>query len=352
MKKTETKKIDAVFEGGGVKGSAFVGAIQVTEDLGYSYENLAGTSAGAIVAALLAAGFNAAELKQTLDTVDYKKFTDETFLDRVPLIGKPLNVLLTKGLYKGDYFMGWIGEILASRGIRKFKDLIIPEYASDPRYRYKLQVVASDVSLDTMIVLPRDAALYGINPDELSVPLALRMSMSIPFFFRPVVITTRAGAEQFPFNPVYNQAVPQIGDKSYIVDGGMLSNFPVFIFDDGTPDPAWPTIGYKFVDTPHDSQPRQISGVISYIEALLGTAGDNLDKFYLKTDSFVRTIPIETLGISGENFSITQAQKDQLYASGQTAAKNFFETWNFEQYKKLYRKQVPPTRTEQAWTRH
>ena len=64
----EPLKIDAVFEGGGVKGIGLVGAVAVTEEKGYQFENLAGTSAGAIVAALIAAGYKSeykAQYRQT-----------------------------------------------------------------------------------------------------------------------------------------------------------------------------------------------------------------------------------------------------------------------------------------------
>lgn len=57
-------KADAVFEGGGVKGIGLVGAIAVAEEYGYRFVNVAGSSAGAIVAALLAAGYSAAEIKK------------------------------------------------------------------------------------------------------------------------------------------------------------------------------------------------------------------------------------------------------------------------------------------------
>ena len=59
MKGTNGLKADAVFEGGGVKGIGLVGAVAFAEEKGYRWVNLAGTSAGAIVAALLAAGYNA-----------------------------------------------------------------------------------------------------------------------------------------------------------------------------------------------------------------------------------------------------------------------------------------------------
>ena len=61
-------RVDAVFEGGGVKGIALVGAAAVVEAAGYRFNNLAGTSAGAIVAALLGAGYTAAELQSILDS--------------------------------------------------------------------------------------------------------------------------------------------------------------------------------------------------------------------------------------------------------------------------------------------
>jgi predicted acylesterase/phospholipase RssA len=70
------KKTDAVFEGGGVKGIGMVGAVAVTEDQGYQFSNVAGTSAGAIVASLVAAGYNAGELKNILDNLDYTHFKD------------------------------------------------------------------------------------------------------------------------------------------------------------------------------------------------------------------------------------------------------------------------------------
>ena len=50
-------KADAVFEGGGVRGIAFLGAIQAMEEENVRWQRLAGTSAGAVIAALLASGF-------------------------------------------------------------------------------------------------------------------------------------------------------------------------------------------------------------------------------------------------------------------------------------------------------
>ncbi|MBY6946558.1 patatin-like phospholipase family protein [Clostridium botulinum] len=76
----DNKKFDAVFEGGGVKGVAFVGAIAKLEEEGYSIERCAGTSAGAIISALLAAGYTSSEVKEIMLNTDYNNFLDKIYL--------------------------------------------------------------------------------------------------------------------------------------------------------------------------------------------------------------------------------------------------------------------------------
>ena len=85
MKNSDDLMADVVFEGGGVKGIGLVGAVSIADERGYQWVNIAGTSAGAIVAALLAAGYSAAEMKQTMKELDYNSFRDASPLDRVPI---------------------------------------------------------------------------------------------------------------------------------------------------------------------------------------------------------------------------------------------------------------------------
>jgi Patatin-like phospholipase len=118
-------RCDAVFEGGGVKGIGLVGAIAVTEELGYEFVNLAGTSAGAIVAALIAAGYNATELRDIMQHLDYSQFKDQGLLDDIPVFGKILSLGLEKGIYEGEYLEAWIRKKLAAKGKHTFKDLIL-----------------------------------------------------------------------------------------------------------------------------------------------------------------------------------------------------------------------------------
>ena len=71
---TEHEKCDLVLEGGGVKGIALVGALSVLEEAGYRFERVAGTSAGAIVGSLVAAGIPAADLVDILKGLDYRRY--------------------------------------------------------------------------------------------------------------------------------------------------------------------------------------------------------------------------------------------------------------------------------------
>jgi NTE family protein len=325
---TDQKKLDAVFEGGGVKGIGLVGAVEVVERQGYAFENVAGTSAGAIVAALVAAGYRAGELREIMRTLNYGRFLDRGALDNIPLLGPALSLGLEKGIYEGKYLTDWLGRQLAAKRVRTFGDLVSsdPECARDPRWRYRLQVIATDLTRGRLVVLPRDAREYGLDPDALEVAAAVRMSMSIPFFFEPV----RLGSG--------NQ-------QSYIVDGGVLSSFPVWLFDSDA-EPAWPTFGFKLVD-PSEGKHHEINGPLSMFGALFTTMMEAHDARYIEDASYVRTIGIPTTGVQSTDFDLSGARADRLYQSGVKAAERFFEKWSFEAYKAEFRSnKARPSRSE------
>jgi NTE family protein len=317
---------DLVFEGGGVKGIGLAGALQTLEEREYVPQNVAGTSAGAITAALLAAGYTADELREVIVSLDYRQFQDRAWEDKVPLIERSLSLLLDLGLFEGDRFLAWMKEMLEAKGVRTFADLVHPEYADDPRYRSRLQVIASDVTTHELLVLPRDATKLGIVPDELDVALAVRMSMSIPIFFEPVRIEDADGR------------------MHVIVDGGMLSNFPVWLFD--CPDdeaPEWPTFGLLLVE-PKPSVPvgqrlpaPRMAGsgpgaVIDYVKALAQTMMEAHDRLYVEQANFARTIPIPTLGVGTTEFELPRNRALELYDSGRAAAEKFLDDWDFDAY--------------------
>jgi len=188
-----TLKADAVFEGGGVKGIGLVGAVSVIENAGYELENLAGTSAGAIVAALLAVGYSSAELKEELEKLNYNDFKDEGLLDKLGFLGKGLSLGFEYGIYEGEVFETWLERLLLTKGKMTFGDIRTAH--EEEKYKYKFQAIAADITDRRLLVLPGDLNVFGINPDEFSISRAVRMSMSIPFFFEPVKLRDTPAAE-------------------------------------------------------------------------------------------------------------------------------------------------------------
>ena len=116
-------RADLVLEGGGVKGIGLVGAISVLEAAGYRFERVAGTSAGSIVGALVAAGMTSAEMYDVMTQLDYGRFRDPTRLTRIPIIGQILSLLVHQGVYRGDYVESFVAEQLAKKGVTTWADL-------------------------------------------------------------------------------------------------------------------------------------------------------------------------------------------------------------------------------------
>ncbi len=323
--------VDLVCEGGGVKGIGLAGAYAALEEAGYEPQNVAGTSAGAITAALIAAGYSADELREIVFDLDYRQFEDRGWEDRVPLVNQPLSILLAQGIFEGERFLAWMRDLLEAKGIETFAQL--KTEWDDPKYAYRLQVIASDVSARELLVLPRDAAKLGIAPDELEVALAVRMSMSIPIFFEPVRIENA-----------------ETNHEHVIVDGGMLSNFPVWLFDSGDlEEPDWPTFGLLLVEPDPkvpitarlpapEHAPRGARGLVALFSGMLHTMMEAHDRLYLEKEQFARTVPIPTLGVHTTEFDISRQRAQELYESGHTAAEQFLATWNFEAYVDEFRR--------------
>jgi NTE family protein len=329
---------DLVFEGGGVKGIGLAGAFRALYDSGYRPGCVAGTSAGAITAALVAAGYAGDELQQiVLHDMDFTKFADPAFLDHFGVAGDVGEFLTRRGMHTGDYFVGWISELLSAKGKTKFGDLRQPNPSADNR-TYGLQVVASDISAQSMIVLPRDAAQLGLgDPDELEIAHAVRMSMSIPVFFRPVVQRDGEGRDHT------------------IVDGGLLSNFPIWLFDAAAGmRPSTPTFGMLLV-APKQSAPlvqqpsadapfAPVSSPVQFAKAIADTMMEAHDRLYVEQANFARTIPIPTLGVRTTEFDIPPDRAQALFDSGAGAARTFLESWNFDDYIARFRSGTPPSR--------
>lgn len=318
---------DLVLEGGGVKGTGLVGAITALCDAAepYKFHRVAGTSAGAIVASMLAAGYTAAEMKKIMTDLDFAQFEDNPglFARTLPQATEGVNLILHEGLFAGEFLHEWITQTLAARNVRTWGDLRDDDPASSlpPEERYKLVVIVSDVSRGRMLRLPWDyQAQLGLDPDVQPVADAVRSSAGIPFFFRP-------------FHMAANPAFAHGHDTILCTDGGMLSNFPVAIFDrtDGAP-PRWPTFGVKLSArlTPAQGGWNPDAGPIQLAKSLISTMAKAHDHVFVDQPSVAaRTIFVDTTGYSSTDFHLSDQDKQTLYDHGMKAGKKFLAKWDW-----------------------
>lgn len=329
---------DAIFEGGGVLGTAFLGAARCCHDLGLRWHGLAGTSAGAISATLLAADLPIDQLEQILGQVDFREFLSKKTsrlifngdpgddLENPALLLTNLAMVRELGQYSTEPFMQWLDERLHWAGVPTF-DEIWDRKPPVPADR-QLKVVISDLTRGEMLVLPDDldplpqeAKPYrlALTPKQRAyrVSEAVRLSMSIPFFFEPGRLDRTGGA-------------------STIVDGGILSNFPLWIYDEDVPGkpPEWPTFGFRLVDRNLDN-PRPIENVTGLLASMLKTMMLASDRRYLSQRHLGRVVDIDLTGLklSATSFNLTNDDKDALYVRGYQGTKKFFlEDWNWRKH--------------------
>lgn len=328
---------DAIFEGGGVRGLAFLGALRCCNDLGIHWRKLAGTSAGAITAAVLATDLSMDDLEELLGQLDYSLFLTQK---NSPLIlnGDPaddlqspawtllfLTISRQMGEYSAQPFRQWLETTLGKGHLHTFAD--VKQLLKDR----ELKVVISNLTRGEMLVLPDDLRrqdsadsdpLYKQlrleNPEDFSVAEAVRLSMSIPLFFEP----------------------GKLGND-LIVDGGILSNFPLWIYDKqsvgSTPTmPRWFTFGFRLVDTGIESQVK-INTPLSMLAAMFRTMMKARDRYHQREMDKGRVINIDVseAGVTTTDFQLDGDRKAKLYRLGYLSTKRFFLSSNFSWEKHL-----------------
>jgi NTE family protein len=324
-----------VLSGGGVKGIGLVGAVVALMDAGYRIQRVSGTSAGSIVGSIVAAAsvgdqLRAEEVKDIALQLDYHKFTDPGAVERVPVLGPSLAILRGSGIYKGDYAHDWVRGQLKNLGVQTFADLALDDDSLPPEQRYKLVVSVADVTTGQLVRLPWDyRRIYGLDPDEQSVADAVRASMSIPFFFRPVTLRSASGL------------------TSTLVDGGVLSNFPIDSLDrtDGA-KPRWPTFGVTVLPNLPEGNDKVIPalaplrrlGAPHLLEDVITTALVGRDQAYLNEPWVAaRAIRVDSTEVGFLDFTISDNEIQALYGRGYTAAEKFLSTWDWHAYLERFR---------------
>ncbi|HEV2762183.1 MAG TPA: patatin-like phospholipase family protein [Pyrinomonadaceae bacterium] len=289
-----------VFEGGGVKGVAYGGVLEVLEQSAITPQivNVAGTSAGAITATLVSLNYAADEFIELMMNLDFSTLEDGI------AIGGIGRLLEDYGWYKGDVFLSDMEKFIAAKtgsgdGRDTFRDLQGRGFKS-------LRVFATNLSRQTL-----QQFSFETTPD-VAVADAVRMSMSIPFFFE---------ARTYK-NDVY-------------CDGGVLDNYPIWTYDATaeqsdpdsprpmhvrTPNPA--TLGFHLGKL---NPPRlDINHLTRFAAAVFDALLDIQDILLRATPGdYRRTVFIDTLGVNTTDFHITTAQKVALVEQGRIATADY-----------------------------
>ena len=324
-----------VFEGGGVKGIAYVGAMEVLQAKGIlsGIERLGGTSAGAINATLCALGFSNAEQRAILNRLEFKNLMDDSW----GVLRDTKRLVDRFGWYKGDFFHAWLGKQIKKKlksAHATFQDL---KQAGKP----DLYVYGTNLSTRFGEVFS-----YEHTP-TMRIADAVRISMSIHLFFAAV---------RNARNDVY-------------VDGGVLDNYPIKLFDrEKYIDPQnrrqmalktkyyqkentrflkkhpsssayvynKETLGFRLDSKQeigvfrygNEPQHHQVDDFFDYIKALIATILDSQLNRHFHSDDWHRTVYIDTLGVGTTDFDISQAKKKRLEASGRKGTEAYFKWYD------------------------
>lgn len=321
-----------VFEGGGVKGIAYVGAMTVLNqrDLLQNVSRVGGASAGAINALIYALGYDLTEQRQILASTDFKKFMDDSF----GLIRDIRRLSKNFGWYKGDFFSTWIGDLI--------EDKLGPRNATFSDLAKKgapaLYMIGTNLTTGFAEVFSHE------HTPDMPLAIAVRITMSIPLFFAAVF--------HGPRQDVY-------------VDGGVIQNYPIKLFDrqkyiDMQNEPYAvrkteyynrenarfsiirpgrspyvynrQTLGMR-LDTREEiavfrydepPQGKPIKNFTDYARALLNAIMHVQLNQHLHEDDWHRTLYIDTFDIKATDFDLTNEQKDALLQSGIDCAENYF----------------------------
>jgi len=313
-----------VFEGGGVKGIAYLGVLEqlygampAPSTPGRAPEQIVGaggSSAGAITALAVSFGLDYEGTRKIADSLVFSKIPQSPTAADFPNLDHVERDLLNAvehilpiwslyaifhdyGWYSSDYFYSWlkstIGAQFDSDGTETFA-----EYKQQMTSRLgrfiDLRVHATDVSTHTTRVFSASTT------PTMQVAETIRMSMSIPMFF---------------------QAIPLGND--YYCDGGVIANYPIELFDREPGAHHFDTLGFHLFTPPDCAPPKPVDGLVSYIENLFDTivAPGSI----VQPDDRDRTIEISNCCVRTTDFSIAPGSPCyvDLFKSGVQATREW-----------------------------
>lgn len=286
-----------IFQGGGCKALAYIGAFREADSRGVFFSEVAGTSAGSIFAALIAAGATPSYLEDAVSQVDFLSLLQEPedigFFKRILIrlfaimnTARVLRYILGHGLYSSKGLEEWMDKELRALTGKEggdpvtFRDLNIP-----------LHVVCTDTVL-------RKGKVWSLkNTPEESVAYAVRCSCSIPVFFQPV-------------------------ERRY-VDGGLVSNLPSFIGSDEGVQHYQRILCFAIKNDVDEDVGRS---VLAYTKRLVLSAIDGAARIQDGLASGVHKIEVGNLPIKTTDFDkVSPEVVSKMIEIGGAAAKEFFD---------------------------
>ncbi len=311
-----------VFEGGGVKGIAYGGALEILDNMNIltGVQRVAGTSAGAITACLLSVGYTSEEIAKELKELNFASFKDRSWFG-------PNNIFRVwkkYGYYKGDFFIGWLGDRIKNKTGNKdytFKQL---QTDIDKGGKNLKQLFV----ISTNLTLQKPAVFSAETTPDCTLKQAVRMSMSIPIFF---------------------QSISE--NKNIFVDGGVSWNYPINIFDNlkfipkqgnyekvdyGESDQYvfnHETLGFRLdsksvIDYAKNNwsiPPQPFRGLKEYSLALVNFMSEMANKSHLHSNDWSRTIFIDTGNIQTTQFDLSAVEIQSLIQNGKTYTTKYFD---------------------------
>ncbi len=306
-----------VIEGGSVRGIAYVGALEELENNGVmeNIENVSGTSVGAIAASLIATGYDAQEMKEITSHLNIKKFND----GRGIFVGGSYRMAKKYGWYRGDKLEKWLNELYFEKtGISNITLQQLYDLSKEKEEVKALYVTATNLTTQTW--MPISHREYP----NMQVSTAVRISASVPMYFTAIFMNDEG--EIFRKNKKNENLM-------VLVDGGILANYPISIFDDQYPKNQ--TLGLRLEreeqlvnDTSHVRvlAPYEINNIQNYVGAFYNIVIENLNRNQLTEEDWARTISISTSGIGNRIRKLKPDEIDGLIEGGRTATRNYYES--------------------------
>lgn len=286
-------KANAIFSGGGIGSLALAGAVYAASEEGVVLKRVGGTSSGAVLASLYAAGYTPKEIAKIISDTNFNNFVQgeikfSYFVTHMDSLARNYSYFNSNVIYN------WIKELLNKKGVSKFRDLKIP-----------LKIVATDILHHRRVIFDKEK-----YPD-MEVALAIKMSVAIPLFFSPV-----------EWN---DPLLPSENAKCLMLDGSILSTYPSDLFSHFTEKDV-PTFGFILTDDERKDV-TSVSDLVDFVRQIINTTTIFHESESIKKASYVYNVTISSSDVRSIQFDISEEAKKVLFDTGYNKMKYYLREW-------------------------